>query len=795
MNDENLKPVEKLTPFTKMIMTIGTLPSSFYASMSYYESMVWLYEYLKNEVIPTVNNNAEACEELQEKFIELNQDEKDFKEYIDGKVEELETYMNNYFDNLDVQQEINNKLDAMALDGTLTNLIKAYVDPIYEAYETEINQIVENQNTEIVNFKTAINSQMTILENEVESAVSGSPKGVYATLSDLQTADPNHDYIYVVNADGHWYYYNTSQSGWADGGIYQASVNLDSVESLRKDVDTIVADINTLYDLIDTDTFIDGKYINYDSGYEGNNASWSASDYIEIEAETTYILECIGNSQGALYDSTKTFIADSGIRIEPNSAIYTKEEITTPATAKYLRISAATSRIDELHIHKKGKPILNKEIEIPQLDMVDKAITNKDVLYDLIDHSDLTNGGYIVHDSGYVVSLEGWTYTDYYIEIDPTKSYTLEYKGPIHGAYYNEHKVYDNDGILIEVLSTIEGSQVLTIPNTSKYIRLSCKTANTDYMILHITGQATLNESIGVKASQIINDENNLNIIKYTELDVGTGKTYTTLREAFAQCISPSYYNRYIVNFYGDGTEYDISSEFTIEELANENFIGRRVPEWTKLRGIGGKEKCIIGLRLTENTSSEKISTLNTYGSSELEDLTIIGDYTRYAVHDDYMTINAKRIWKNCHFETIHTTYKATVGAGSKSGDIMIFENCVFKANEWATRPYSCHNNTGFINPVNLYFINCRFINTFNPETNTSRVELSSLNTNANGIINNAFFYGCYINKLELDENNVGLYGAGILWKVSGYGNNLKTNDVVITHTDEKDYSGYVDLI
>ena len=96
MENENLKPVKELTPFTKMIMTIGTLPSSFYASMSYYESMVWLYEYLKNQVIPTVNNNAEAVEELQEKYTEFSSDITeevgDFKDYINGKVEELRHY-------------------------------------------------------------------------------------------------------------------------------------------------------------------------------------------------------------------------------------------------------------------------------------------------------------------------------------------------------------------------------------------------------------------------------------------------------------------------------------------------------------------------------------------------------------------------------------------------------------------------------------------------------------------------------------------------------------------------------
>ena len=41
---------------------------------------------------------------------------------------ELQNYVNNYFDNLDVQEEINNKLNDMAESGELTNLISAYLE-------------------------------------------------------------------------------------------------------------------------------------------------------------------------------------------------------------------------------------------------------------------------------------------------------------------------------------------------------------------------------------------------------------------------------------------------------------------------------------------------------------------------------------------------------------------------------------------------------------------------------------------------------------------------------------------
>ena len=97
-----LKPVKGLRPFTKFLMTIGELPSSYLVSMTYEEQLLWFCNFLQNQVIPTVNNNAAAVIELQE-------------------------FVSNYFDNLDVQEEINNKLDDMAESGELTEIIAEYL--------------------------------------------------------------------------------------------------------------------------------------------------------------------------------------------------------------------------------------------------------------------------------------------------------------------------------------------------------------------------------------------------------------------------------------------------------------------------------------------------------------------------------------------------------------------------------------------------------------------------------------------------------------------------------------------
>ena len=60
----SLQKIEKLQPFKRFCMTIGELPASYMASMTYLELLMWLCKYISEQVIPTINNNAKAVEEL-----------------------------------------------------------------------------------------------------------------------------------------------------------------------------------------------------------------------------------------------------------------------------------------------------------------------------------------------------------------------------------------------------------------------------------------------------------------------------------------------------------------------------------------------------------------------------------------------------------------------------------------------------------------------------------------------------------------------------------------------------------
>jgi lysophospholipase L1-like esterase len=93
----------------------------------------------------------------------------------------------------------------------------------YELYTKEDGDNFEHEiqtlwSAEMQSYEQLINEKIDELSTAIYGAVSGSPKGVYATVSALTSADPDHSYVYIVDADKHWYYWNGS--AWADGGAY-----------------------------------------------------------------------------------------------------------------------------------------------------------------------------------------------------------------------------------------------------------------------------------------------------------------------------------------------------------------------------------------------------------------------------------------------------------------------------------------------------------------------------------------------------------------------------------------------
>ena len=138
MYDEIKEKTVILPPFKHFIMSVGEIPSSYLETMTYYEMLVWFTNYLGKTVIPAINENGEAVTELQNLFVEL------------------QTYVNNYFDNLDVQEEIDHKLDEMVEDGTFQTLVNTYAQPILANLTEDVNTALTTVNTLASEIETPI---------------------------------------------------------------------------------------------------------------------------------------------------------------------------------------------------------------------------------------------------------------------------------------------------------------------------------------------------------------------------------------------------------------------------------------------------------------------------------------------------------------------------------------------------------------------------------------------------------------------------------------------------------------
>lgn len=103
------------------------LPLVYDDSLSYYELLNKVVVYLNNVItdMSAVEGNMTA---VADSFDELEDYVNRTKKTLVDSFNELNEFVNDYFTNLDVQNEINEKLDEMASDGTLTALISPIID-------------------------------------------------------------------------------------------------------------------------------------------------------------------------------------------------------------------------------------------------------------------------------------------------------------------------------------------------------------------------------------------------------------------------------------------------------------------------------------------------------------------------------------------------------------------------------------------------------------------------------------------------------------------------------------------
>lgn len=323
---------------------------------------------------------------------------------------ELYNYVDNYFKNLDVQDEINNKLNEMAKSGELTELIKKYVDPIFNEFSENINNEVNSINT------------------KVNSLSSGSPAGVYQTLGDLQAADPDHKKIYLVLSDNSWYYYNNK---WVRGGQYLASV-------MGKDSVTPYMEQSILkYNIVPTDNWIVNKTLETGSGNVIDNIGRCYNpDYISIEGSiniSTIVLKenpdlLNTNMQIFQYNSSKTYIKDDFLSINNQG----QGQILLDSNCKFIRFACHEKAFNS---YQSNYPAIVKTDDIPKmLDYTRNTYLNP--IYNIIDNNNILINNDIMF---YPISSDNYT-TPLYITI--LNLYKVHYYLESNASVYNFIPIY-----------------------------------------------------------------------------------------------------------------------------------------------------------------------------------------------------------------------------------------------------------------------------------------------------------------------------------------------------------------
>ena len=133
---------------------LGMIPTEYRDSMSYYENLLWLCNFLEKEVVPNMDELTKGVNDLNAAFIQL-------KEWTE-----------NYFESEDFTEKINARLDEMVEDGTFENLLETIVDARIADFTEEFESTVSRLDSDMENLETTVNSydnRITTMEGTVDT--------------------------------------------------------------------------------------------------------------------------------------------------------------------------------------------------------------------------------------------------------------------------------------------------------------------------------------------------------------------------------------------------------------------------------------------------------------------------------------------------------------------------------------------------------------------------------------------------------------------------------------------------
>ena len=528
----------------------------------------------------------------------------------------------------------------------------------------------------------------------------------------------------------------------------------------------------------------------------------------------TQLLSAYNTLGGAITDERLKIACDSYIADHPDS-------IRGATTEQVAQISKNASDIDSI------------KSDIGGVTQIDKSSN-------ILEMSHCTEGRYYSASSGDYRYSDGFFTVDNYVEVESSCSYVLsEFIDGVFEKllssiiiFYDKNKKYLSGGqystfttpenaIYIRIspakdaikkqLSLEKGtepSKIWTPYSKALYVKGE-KLINFPYS--NIKNKPTINgvEISGNKASKDyripdvseITETYNLYKINEITVDINGFGDFEKLQDAIESITSNSKNNRFII--YVKEGEYNLAEGIT-DGKDDSSVVGLMIPNWVTLKGLGNRENVILKAKFTNKM--QYVSTLNFQETGAIENLTVIGENTRYTIHDDFARKSSgyKRSVKHCIIKGVTTYYSTVYGAGTGDGADFEFEDVIFDgsqvgANSKPANTFTVHNVLASQKNRNIVFKNCIFVsaNEKNVKFKTLAYRTSTGADNANNMLTNVSLYGCKFdgtNKgFELVEENPDVYGKGCYYYVNGYGN--VNAGYKITATDNKDYSNRVNLI
>lgn len=417
---ENYKP---LSPFKLFVKSNFPFIEETYEALDNYGLYCKIVEYL-NTVIENENTVEENVSALYNSFVSLNE------------------YVSNYFDNLDVQNEINNKLDEMASSGELQDLLNRQ----YNALRNEVYH------------------DLDIIDAKVDALSSGSPAGVYATVEALQADNPDHSKIYVVTADGKWYYYN---NGWTVGGTYQSTGIADGSIGFDKLDSFVNYRIKTDYYYENVEASIrDGYWISKTLvEYTSAAASYARASVTPLE---TYVISAW--QQNATYPAIMFFNGTTLLETySPESQdYYSNVEIKAPLGATDVYVNGKTITYTNTYKPRiKKKIFYNMEESIDNVnDRVNEVTQLFNDYHDITSDITMNSGGFYNYQQMKVQTYSGFSYSDN-VECKAGEKFKITAT-----AQGNAYKVVFVD-VSGQTITQSNDSEV-TVPKNTSYCIFNC---------------------------------------------------------------------------------------------------------------------------------------------------------------------------------------------------------------------------------------------------------------------------------------------------------------------------------